>query len=158
MKCPSYHHPFLQPGSQYPFASREILTPNLRNSFVAKVCITPVGSFTERGNQKRQQTERNSAVLCPGGMDLNAAYQICPGPKSKCKTQFSRSKSVRCGRSRRRRFCFIGLTWLNHYHYSPRRSSCWDEYTTRRITECCEYFCENVVNPNNGTAETFARL
>ena len=155
MKCPSYHHLFLQPVSQYLFASREILTTNLRNSFVAKVCITPVGSFTERGNQKRQQTERNSAVLCPGGMDLNAAYQICPEPKSKCKTQLSRSKSVRCGRSRRRRFCFIGLSWLYPYHYRP---SCWDEYTTRRITECCEYFCENVGNLNNGTVETFARL
>jgi len=110
----------------------------------------------EKGNRKRRQSgsSLNGAALCPGGMDLNTAYQICSEPKSKCKTRLSCSKSVRCGLARRRRFGF----WWGSHHYRPSRSSCWDEHTTRRVTECCEYFCENAGNPNNGTAEIFERL
>ena len=51
---------------------------------------------------------------------------------------------------------------------APRRSSppatrdrppkCREHHLTRRVTRCCEYICENVGNPNNGTAEIFERL
>ena len=102
-----------------------------------------VGSFAEKGNRKRRQIESSldAAPLCPGGMDLNTAYQICSDPKSECKTRLSCSKSARCGLARRRR--------------SLHLSGCWNEHIIRRVTECCEYFCENVANPNNGTADIF---
>ena len=136
-------------------------------------------SFPEKGNRKRRQvgSSLNATALCPGGMDLNKAYQICSEPKSKYKTRLSCSKTARCGLTRSRRWSWLpyqgahyGLLpypiYRTHRRWRPRprprqlprRSGCWDEHTTRRVTECCTYFCDNVGNPNSGTTDIFERL
>ena len=137
MKCPSRHHLFVLPRSQCLSSSREILRGNLQNSLVEDF---PLVFSAEKGNRKRRQigSSLDVAALCPGGMDLNTAYQICSEPKSKCKTRLSCSKTARCGLARRRR------SWWG-FSFS-HRSRCWDKHITRRVTECCEYFCENVEN------------
>lgn len=51
----------------------------------------------------------------------------------------------------RRRFRRLSLV-------RPRRSvSCWNVHTTRRVTVCCKYICNNAGNSNSGTAEILQR-
>ena len=118
------------------------------------ICMIYFGSFSERANRVRRQivSDLNGTAVCPEGMDLNAASQICPKPKSKCITNGSCSQNVNCahgfwyprmGRRRRRSF----FPWGN----------CWNQHITRRVTVCCEYICDNPGKSNNGTAEIFER-
>ena len=120
--------------------------------------MTSDGSFAERGNRLRRQigSSQNNTALCAGGMDLETAYLMCSEPKSKCKTFSTCIKSARCGRARRRRWTFLPIGFFD---WPPSRGSgCWDEHTITRVTDCCEYICEDVGSPNNRTEGIFERL
>ena len=127
--------------------------------------MTCVGSFAEGASRVRRQTAGNGlngTALCPGGLDLNAAYQICPEPKSKCKTNLSCLKTVKCNNKRGRRSLW-GWGVFSDRRFRPyrrsRRSGCWNEHTIRLVTVCCEYICDNNGgSSNNGTAEILERL
>ncbi|KAL9953595.1 hypothetical protein ACROYT_G041038 [Oculina patagonica] len=104
----------------------------------------------ERANRVRRQTGNglNGTALCQGGMDLDAAYQICPEPTLDCETNMSCSKSPKCETRHGRQRIPFSLY---------RQSGCLNEHFTRLITVCCKYICNNIANnpsnSNNRTAE-----
>ncbi|KAJ7340044.1 ATP-binding cassette sub- F member 3 [Desmophyllum pertusum] len=81
----------------------------------------------ERANRRRRRI-RTSPIgksLCPGGMDLNTAQQICPEPEKRCQEKGSCYNYVLCGNSRR-----------------GRAKRCQNRHGVSKIT-CCKYICLN---------------
>ncbi|XP_078345519.1 uncharacterized protein LOC144631033 isoform X2 [Oculina patagonica] len=116
----------------------------------------------ERANRVRRQTGNglNGTALCPGGMDLNAAYQICPEPALDCETNMSCIKSPKCFPHQVPQIPYFVRMWRlgRRRRSSGSDVSCWNMHTTRLVTVCCKYICNNIGNSNNGTAEIFERL
>ena len=129
----------------------------------------------------------NGTALCPGGMGLSEASESCSEPKLDCETEYSCSKIRKCRnvtrdnnatrdnnnvRDKRRRmlrpifhrrhwgmgiFGFYGRYGRDTRSRSRRSVICWDVHTTRKVTVCCKYICNNSENSNNVEQEIFQR-
>lgn len=91
----------------------------------------------ERANRIRRSASLNDKVLCPGAMDLNEAYEICPEPKLKCKRVGSCFRYVHCDGDARN-FFGGGRKLLR----KNRRGSCRNQHTSS-VVMCCKYACDN---------------
>ncbi|RMX53087.1 hypothetical protein pdam_00018882 [Pocillopora damicornis] len=97
-------------------------------------------------NRVRRQSESglNDTKLCPGGLDLNSALQVCSEPKIECDQTLMCFEISRCNDFWRRRRSLP--FWLSY-------GGCWYDHDTRNIVECCSYVCNDIDEPTTGTVE-----